>query len=182
MTILAAVDPAKAESKAKDLLDAVNKKLGVVPNLMRVLATNPAVLEAYLSFSGALGGGKLGAKLHEQIALTVAEANGCDYCLAAHTLLGKGAGLDSAAILAARAGRAAEQRSTAALSLARRLVEKHGKVTSQDIAAARAASLSDAEIVEVVAAVAINVFTNYVNLAADTDVDFPPAERLVGAA
>ena len=112
----------------------------------------------------------------------VAEANGCNYCLAAHTLLGKGAGLGSSDILAARTGEADNPRAGAALALARKLVERRGAVRADDIAAARAASLSDADIVEVVASVAINVFTNYVNIAADTDIDFPPAEKLPRAA
>lgn len=182
MTILTSIDPATAEPKAKALLDGVQKKLGVVPNLMRVLAANPAVLGAYLGFGAALAGGGLGAKLHEQIALTVAEANGCNYCLAAHTLLGQGAGLSASEVLAARAGDADNPRAAAALALARRLVERRGAVGADEIEAARAASLSDADIVEIVAAVAINLFTNYVNIAADTDVDFPPVEKLARAA
>jgi uncharacterized peroxidase-related enzyme len=182
MTILTTIDPATAEPKAKALLEGVQKKLGVTPNLMRVLASNPAVLGAYLGFGGALTGGGLGAKLHEQIALAVAEANGCNYCLAAHTLLGKGAGLTSSDILAARAGEASDPRSAAALALARKLVERRGAVGADDIAAARAGSLSDADIVEIVASVAINVLTNYVNIAADTDIDFPPVDKLQRAA
>jgi uncharacterized peroxidase-related enzyme len=182
MTILTTIDPATAEPKAKALLEGVQKKLGVTPNLMRVLASNPAVLGAYLGFGGALAGGGLGAKLHEQIALAVAEANGCNYCLAAHTLLGKGAGLTSSDILAARAGEASDPRSAAALALARKLVERRGAVGADDIAAARAGSLSDADIVEIVASVAINVLTNYVNIAADTDIDFPPVDKLQRAA
>jgi AhpD family alkylhydroperoxidase len=92
MTILTMIDPATAEPKAKALLGGVQKRFGMIPNVMRVLAVNPAVLGAYLNFSGALSGGRLGAKLHEQIALTVAEANGCNYCLATHAQLGKRAG------------------------------------------------------------------------------------------
>ena len=182
MTILTTIDPATAEPKAKALLDGVQKKLGVTPNMMRVLAVNPTVLGAYLGFSGALAGGRLGAKLHEQIALAVAEANGCNYCLAAHTLLGKSAGLAASDILAARRGTSPDARASAASAFARQLVAAHGRVSTDDIAQARAASLSDADIVEIVASVAINVFTNYLNLAADTDVDFPPAAKLTDAA
>jgi uncharacterized peroxidase-related enzyme len=160
MTILTTIDPATAEPKAKALLDGVQKKLGVTPNMMRVLAVNPTVLGAYLGFSGALAGGRLGAKLHEQIALAVAEANGCNYCLAAHTLLGKGAGLAASDILAARRGTSPDARASAALAFARQLVAAHGRISTDDIAQARAASLSDADIVEIVASVAINVFTN----------------------
>ena len=166
MTILTTIDPATAEPKAKALLDGVQKKLGVTPNMMRVLAVNPTVLGAYLGFSGALAGGR----------------NGCNYCLAAHTLLGKSAGLAASDILAARRGTSPDARASAALAFARQLVAAHGRVSTDDIAQARAASLSDADIVEIVASVAINVFTNYLNLAADTDVDFPPAAKLTDAA
>ena len=181
MTILTTIDPATAEPKAKTLLDGIQKKLGATPNMMKVLANSPPVLGAYLGFVGALGNGSLGAKLNEQIALAVAEANGCNYCLAAHTMLGKGAGLGLADILAARSGTASDARAAAALAFARKLVAQHGRVTATDIAQARAASLTDGDIVEIVAAVAINVFTNYVNLAADTDVDFPPVTPLAKA-
>lgn len=182
MTILTTIDPNTAEPKAKALLDGVKNKLGLVPNMARVLASNPAVLGAYLGFGGALAGGGLGARLHEQIALAVAEANRCNYCLAAHSLLGKGAGLGPNDILAARAGQAADPRAAAALNLARKLVDRRGAVNADDIAAAREASLSDADIIEVVASVALNVFTNYLNITADTEIDFPPVEPLRPAA
>lgn len=182
MSILTMIDSAAAEPKAKALLDGVHKKLGVTPNMMKVLASNPAVLGAYLGFSGALAGGRLGAGLHEQIALAVAEANHCDYCLAAHSLLGKAAGLGAADILAARAGRASDARAAAALALARKLLAQRGQVGRDDIAAARSAALDDADIVEIIAAVALNVFTNYLNIAADTDIDFPPVTALADAA
>jgi len=182
MTILTTIDPATAEPKAKALLDGVHKKLGVTPNMMRVLASSPAALSAYLGFAGTLAGGKLGAKINEQIALTVAEANGCDYCLAAHSLLGKGAGLSQSDISSARSGGATDPRAAAALQLASKIVAERGAVSRQDIDAARAASLSDGEIVEVIAAVALNIFTNYLNIAAATDIDFPPVGKLQQAA
>lgn len=182
MTRISPIDPASAQPAAKTLLDGVQKKLGATPNMMRVMATNPSVLGAYLGFAGALSGGLLGAKLHEQIALAVAQANGCDYCLAAHSLLGKGAGLSAADMAAARTGTPPDPRTAGLVLLARRLVETRGRATAADIAAARAASISDAEILEVIAAVALNVFTNYLNLTADTDIDFPPAAKLAQAA
>lgn len=182
MTRISPIDPASAPPAAKTLLDAVQKKLGATPNMMRVMATNPSVLGAYLGFAGALSGGLLGAKLHEQIALAVAQANGCDYCLAAHSLLGKGAGLSVADIAAARAGTPSDPRTAGIVALARRLVETRGRATVADIAAAHTAAISDAEILEVIASVALNVFTNYLNLTADTDIDFPPAAKLAQAA
>jgi uncharacterized peroxidase-related enzyme len=182
MTILTMIDPATAEPKAKALLGGVQKKFGMIPNVMRVLAVNPAVLGAYLNFSGALSGGRLGAKLHEQIALTVAEANGCNYCLATHAQLGKRAGLAAMDILAARVGTSSDERATAALALVRKLVANQGRVSPDDVAQAKAAALDDADIVEIIAVVAINLFTNYLNLAADTEIDFPSVAKLAGAA
>lgn len=182
MTILTTIDPASAEPKAKALLDGVQKKLGVTPNMMRVMAANPTVLDAYLGFSGTLMTGLLGVKLHEQIALAVSEANSCDYCLAAHSLLGKGAGLTESDIAQARTGTPSDPRQAAAIALARRLVESRGRASPADIAEARAAALGDAEIIEIIAAVALNVFTNYLNLGAATDVDFPPAAKLARTA
>ncbi len=182
MTILTMIDPATAEPKVKALLSGVEKKFGMIPNDMRMLAVNPTVLGAYLSFSGALSGGRLGAKLHEQIALTVAEASGCSYCLATHAQLGKRAGLAAMDILAARVGTSSDERAMAALAFARKLVANQGRVAPDDIAQARALSLGDAEIVEIIAVVAINLFSNYLNLAADTEIDFPPVAKLAGAA
>jgi uncharacterized peroxidase-related enzyme len=180
MTRLTPIDPA-APSAAKPLLDAVHRKLGVVPNMMRVLAANPAVLSAYLGFSDAVTHAGLGIKLHEQIALAVAEANGCDYCLAAHAALGKLAGLPQAALLSARKGEADDARASAVLTLARRLVDTRGDVPETQLAEARAV-LTDGEIVEVIASVALNVFTNYLNIAVDTDIDFPRVADLRDAA
>jgi uncharacterized peroxidase-related enzyme len=182
MTILTMIDPATAEPKAKALLDGVNRKLGVTPNMMKVMASNPAVLGAYLGFSGALAGGRLGTRLQEQIALAVAEANGCDYCLAAHSLLGGAAGLSADDLLDARTGMASDARAAAALSFALKLVAQRGRIDHDDITAARAASLADADIVEIIAAVALNLFTNYLNTAAKTAVDFPPVPALADAA
>ena len=182
MSRISPIDRNTTNDSVRKNFDAIQTQLGVVPNMMRTMAQSAPVLDAYLGFAAALRRGRLPVALHEQIALAVAEANGCNYCLAAHTLLGKGAGLNSSDILAARAGEADNPRAAAALALARQLVERRGAIGADGIAAARAASLSDADIVEIIASVAINVFTNYVNIAADTDIDFPPVEKLPQAA
>lgn len=106
MSRIPAIDPARADAKAQPLLDAVNKSLGVTPNLFRVAANSAAALEGLLDLNGALAKGRLDARTRETIALAVAEANGCDYCLSAHSVLGAGAGLSEADIAAARVGRA----------------------------------------------------------------------------
>lgn len=182
MPRLPAIDPSTATGKAKSLLEGVQKKLGVTPNMVRVMAGSPAVLQGYLDLNSALAAGSLGAQLREQIALTVAEANGCDYCLAAHAALGRRAGLDDAEIAAARRGSASDQKRAAALRLARALVENRGRVTDSDVARVRAAGYTDGEILEIIAEVNLNVLTNYVNLFAQTEVDFPRQQPLANAA
>lgn len=174
MTRIPALVPNQTTGTAKTLLDAVQKKLGVTPNLMRTLANSPAALDGYLQLSGALAHGVLPAKVREQVALAVAEANLCDYCLSAHTAIGKGAGLQPADIDAARHAKAGDAKVDAILKLARSIVVLRGKVTDAELAAARKAGVSDAEIVEVTVHVALNVLTNYVNHVADTEIDFPP--------
>ena len=173
MARITAVDRERAAPRAGALLDAVEQKLGMVPNMMRTMAQGPAVLDGYLALSAALARGQLGGRIGEQIALHTAEQNGCAYCAAAHTALGKGNGLSDADIEAARSGRASDTRAAAALALARAVIEARGHVADADIRAAREAGLSEGEIGEVVAHVALNVFTNYFNSLADTDVDFP---------
>jgi uncharacterized peroxidase-related enzyme len=166
-------DPATSTGKAEQLFTAVQDKLGFVPNLMRVLGNSPAALEGYLNFSGALAGGVLAPQLREQIALAVGEINGCGYCLSAHTLLGGKAGLASDEILAARKSSAADSKSDAALKLARAVTLQRGMIADSDLQAARSASLNDAEIIEVVQHVALNILTNYTNNVAQTVIDFP---------
>ncbi len=166
-------DPTIATRKAAQLFTTVQSKLGFVPNLMRVLGNSPAALEGYLNLSGALAGGLLAPKLREQIALAVAEINGCGYCLSAHTLLGGKAGLAAAEILAARSSSAADSKSDAAIKLARSVTLQRGIIADSDLQAARSAGLSDAEIIEVVQHVALNILTNYTNNVAQTLIDFP---------
>ncbi len=171
---IAPVDPSQATGQAKELLAAVHAKLGVTPNLMKTLAHSPAALEGYLSLNAALAKGQLPAKVREQLALAVAQENGCEYCLAAHSLLGKHAGLKPEQIIAARKGQSEDARSRAELELASQILSSRGNLSDTQLAAARAAGISDGEIAEVVAHVALNVLTNYFNVLARTEVDFPP--------
>jgi uncharacterized peroxidase-related enzyme len=161
------------------MLDAVHKKLGVVPNLMRLMSQSPAALEGYLAFSGALDKGALDARLRESLALAVAEFNGCDYCLAAHSYIGKNlVKLSDAQIAQARDGQAADGRNAAALRFAQRVAADRGRVQDADLVALRKAGFSDAETIEIVSHVALNVLTNYVNNVAQTDLDFPRVSAL----
>ena len=173
-----AVSHESAEGKARQLLDAVKAKLGIVPNMTRAMAVSPSVLEAYLGFSGTLAHGVLPARVREQLALDIGEANHCDYCVSAHSALGKRAGLSDADILDSREGKSADPKADALLRFARTVVAKRGVVDDTDVEAVRAAGYGDAEIAEVVAHVALNVFTNYFNNVAGTAIDFPSAPAL----
>lgn len=181
MSRITAIDPAQASGKTAELFSAVKAKLGVVPNLMRTLGQSPVALEAYLGFSGTLAKGVLPAKVREQLALAIGEANTCDYCLAAHSLLGKGAGLTAEAILAARLNRAEDPKTQALLKFAVTVVEDRGLVADEALFVVRAAGASDAEIIEVIAHVALNTLTNYTNHIAQTAIDFPKAAALPAA-
>ena len=171
LSIPAVVD---APAASQPLLAVVHKKLGVVPNLMKLLGQSPAALEGYLSLSGALDKGVLNAKLRETLALAVAEFNGCDYCLAAHSYIGKNmVKLSDDDIRRARDGQASTARHAAALRFAQRVAAEHGRVSDNDLSTLRSAGFDDAETLEIVLNVALNVLTNYVNNVARTDVDFP---------
>jgi uncharacterized peroxidase-related enzyme len=173
MPRLTVVDPEQAEGRAKKLLDQVQQALGATPNMMRAMAESPAVLDAYLSFSGALGRGSLSAGVREQLALLTAAENSCGYCAAAHTVLGGRAGVSDADLSAAITGEASDPRTAATLRLARAIIAERGFVSDEDLADARAAGLTDGEIGEVVGNVALNVFTNYFNSVGRTELDFP---------
>jgi uncharacterized peroxidase-related enzyme len=172
MARLNTVDPSHATGKAKELLDGVKAKLGIVPNMTKVMADSPSVLEAYLGFSGALAGGHLNAKLREKLALLTAQENRCNYCLSAHTAIGKMVGLQPEQIVESRSGQG-DGKETAVLTFAKRVLATKGQVSEQEIATVRAAGYSDGDIAEIIAHVALNVFTNYFNVAADVDIDFP---------
>ncbi|NJM25941.1 MAG: peroxidase-related enzyme [Bacteroidia bacterium] len=179
MSRLTALNPDQASGKAHDLFNAINKKLGMVPNMMRTMGNSPAVLEAYLNFGDALGRGTLGNRLGELIAVAVAEANQCQYCASAHTFIGKNlVKVNEETILAARTQQPIDMRTDAALKFARVLVEKRGRVSDADVAEVRDAGFSEGEVGEIVAHVALNTFTNYFNNTAGTIVDFPVVELL----
>ena len=173
MQRIKSIDAANAPANVKSTLDAVKAKLGVVPNLLKTMAVAPSVLDAYVGFSAAAGKGHLSAKVREQIALATANTNGCDYCASAHQALAKMAGLAAEDITAALDGRAAVAKVQAALSFARSVLAERGHVSDATLQAVRAAGWSDAEILEIVANVVLNILTNYVNNVADTEVDFP---------
>jgi uncharacterized peroxidase-related enzyme len=173
MSHLQTIDPSTATGKSKELLEAVKSKLGMVPNMTKVMATSPIVLQSYLSFSGALAGGLLDAKMREELALLTAQENGCDYCLSAHTMIGKMVGLNHEEIVASRTGKVSNPRTTAALTFAKQILDAKGRISEVELAEVRNAGFSDGEIAEIIAHVALNVFTNYFNIATGVDIDFP---------
>lgn len=172
MSRLQAIEPSTATGKAKDLLKAVRGKLGMVPNMTRVMANSPVVLESYLGFSGALSGGLLDAKIREKLALLIAQENSCDYCLSAHTAIGKMVGLNHTEITASREGNGSDAKTTAALAFAKQVLNAKGQISEDELSTVRHAGFSDGEIAEIIAHVALNVFTNYFNIATDVDIDF----------
>lgn len=173
MSRIQPIDPNTVSGRAQELLQAVQSKLGVIPNMVRTMAHAPAVVEAYVGFSSALAKGSLSLKTREAIALAVGQANKCQYCVSAHTLLAGKAGVNETEITAARTGESADPKLAATLRLALAINNKHGHIPDTDLSAARSAGLSDADIMEVIGVVSLNIFTNYVNDVAGTAIDFP---------
>lgn len=174
---LAKVPAAAAEGRTRELYGVLERTVGAVPNVAQVMGSSPAALELWVQGLGSLGGGRLGRRLHEQIALRVAALNECDYCAAAHAFIGRHAGLADDELRASFRGEAGDDRAAAALRFARRVVETRGAVADDDLAAVRGAGFDDGEITEMIAAVALNTLTNYLNRAAQTEIDFPPFDR-----
>jgi uncharacterized peroxidase-related enzyme len=165
---------ADAPAASQPLLEAVKTQLGVAPNLFRAVGNSPAALEGYVALSSALAKGSLPAPTRERVALAVAQLNGCDYCLSAHTYLGKHvAKLDDAEMTANRRGKSNDPRAEAAVAFALKVARERGQITDDDLRAVRTAGYDDAAIVEIIQHVALNVWTNYLNLVAQTDIDFP---------
>lgn len=173
MSRIPLVDATSAPAASRDILRQIHGAFGATPNMFRAVANSPAALQSMWAAFGALGGGVLPAQLGEKVAVAVADSNRCEYCLAAHTALGKKAGASAEQMAAAQAGRADDPQSAAALDFALKLVRDRGQLRDADIAALRQAGFDDGQIVELLAHVALNLFTNYVNVAFDVPVDFP---------
>ena len=162
-----------AEGKASDLLEGVKKAMGATQNIFTTFANAPAALEAYIQFDTALSKGVLTKKLREQLAVTVAGFNGCQYCASAHVFLGGKAGVDKQELLANSKGQSGDAKTQAALDFARALLVKRGKVSDADLVSVRSAGFTDEEVIEILSHVALNTFTNYFNETALTAIDFP---------
>jgi len=173
MTHIPLFNPEDTSGKHKALFDQIKGTFGVVPNMFRAIGNSPAALESMWMSFGALGKGKLGAKLGEQIAVLVADMNRCEYCLAAHTVLGQKAGASKEELAKAQAGRSSDPKTQASLDFAAKLVKQRAQITKADVDAVREAGFSDEEITEILAHVALNIFTNYTNIALNVEIDFP---------
>ncbi|TIK68088.1 carboxymuconolactone decarboxylase [Stenotrophomonas maltophilia] len=167
------IDAANTTADRQALLGQVNAAFGATPAMFRVVANSPAALQSMWGSFGALGGGRLSPLLGEQIAVAIANRNACEYCLAAHTALGRKAGASSGQMAAAQIGQSSDPATAAALGFALKVVEQRAQIADGDVQAMRAAGFDDEQIVEILAHVALNLFTNYVNVAFDVPVDFP---------
>ncbi len=176
MPRLNVVDPATETGRVKEIFDGPLK--GKHLNIFKGFANSPAVLDAYLAMSGALNNSSLSGKDREAVALAVGQANDCNYCLAAHTALGKMAGMSEAETIAARRGDSDDPRIAALTKFAQAIHEKRGWVSDDNLATFRAAGFSDGEVAEVVAVYALNLFSNYFNHLNETEIDFPAAPAL----
>ena len=178
MSHLPLVDPTSASGNQEALFNQINGAFGVVPNMFKAIGNSSAALESMWTSFGALGKGVLGGKLGEQIAVLVADINRCEYCLAAHTALGQQAGASAEEMAAAQAGNSSAPKTQAALDFAAKLVKERAGVSASDVQAVRSAGFNDEEIAEILAHVALNIFTNYTNVAFDVPVDFPKVNLL----
>jgi uncharacterized peroxidase-related enzyme len=168
-----AIDPGMLKGKAKELLDAVEKKYGAVPNSFKTMAHSPAGLQGFLDLSGTLEGGVLPFETRYQIAIAVSEINGCRYCLSAFTAIGKSNGMQDETLTMCRLAGSTDPKIDAMLKFAAAIMRKRGAVTPEDFQKVKSAGCSEEEIQEIVANVALFTFANYINLVIGTEVDFP---------
>jgi uncharacterized peroxidase-related enzyme len=181
MSRLNHVELTEASGEARELLNAVNEQFGMVPNFLKVFANSPSTLAAFLGLNTNLHRGALDGKTRERIALAMAEGNGCQYCVSAHTALGKQAGLDESEIRAAREGGSADAKADAAVKFAQAILDNKGDITTGELNAVREAGYDDGEIVEIIGHIGLNVLTNFFAKAARIDIDFPEVQLLATA-
>ncbi len=176
MSRITVIESDIANPEQKELLDAIQSQLGMVPNFLKVLANSPAALRAFLGLHGIASEGSLEAPTRERIALTLAQQNACDYCVSAHTALGRKAGLNGAEMEANRAGTSQDSKAAAAVKFAKALAEHNGQVTTAEILEVRNAGYSESDIVEIITHVGLNVLSNIIGKASQVEIDFPKVE------
>jgi uncharacterized peroxidase-related enzyme len=171
-------EKATAPDACKPMLETVEKGMGWVPNILKAMANSPVALKVYLALSGALKESTLSPRAREALSLAIVQETKCCYCLSAHAMMAKGAGFTPEQIEAARAGKSRDRKEQAALDIALAMVRNDGFVDDKLIAAGRQAGLTDAELAEIAAVVALNLYTSYFNHLVQTPLDFPPALNL----
>ncbi len=176
MSRINVIDHDTATDEQRELLDAIQNQLGMVPNFLKVFANSPAALRAFLGLHSIAGEGSLDVQTRERIALAVAQETGCQYCVSAHTAIGRKAGLNGAEIAANRAGTSQDAKAATAVKFARALLEHNGDVTTAELLEVRDAGYSESDIVEIITHVGMNVLTNIVGKASRVDIDFPKVE------
>lgn len=173
MTYIAPVKPTETDAATAATLNAVKGKIGMIPNLFATLARSPVALNGLLQLNETIASGNLSPGEREIVALAVSQANTCHYCLSAHTLLGKGAGLSIEQTQQARAGNGSSPRARAIAAYAKTLVEQKGHVPTSVLDQFKAAGLSEGDLLEVIVNVVATTLTNYANNVARTEIDFP---------
>lgn len=181
MSRIAIIEKATATDEQKALLDAIDAQLGMVPNFLKVFANSPVALRAFLGLHGVANAGSLDAPTRERIALTLAQQNGCEYCVSAHTAIGRKSGLSAQEIASARAGTSDDAQAAVAVKFARSLMDNKGEVSSLELAEMRGAGYSDADIVEVITHVGMNFLTNILGKASRVKIDFPKVDLKLAA-
>lgn len=181
MSRITVINRSSANDEQKALLDAIQGQLGMVPNFLKVFANSPVALRAFLGLYGVANSGSLDAPTRERIALALAQQNGCEYCVSAHTAIGRKAGLSADEISAARSGSSADAKAAAAVKFARSLMDKNGEIDTVELLEVRAAGYTDADIVEIITHVGMNFLTNVLGKASRVEIDFPKVDLKLAA-
>jgi len=176
MSRINVIDNGNANAEQQSLLDAIQAQLGMVPNFLKVIANSPTALKAFLGLHGIASDGSLDAQTRERIALALAQQNACEYCVSAHTAIGRKAGLSNTEIEANRAGSSEDVKAAAAVKFGKAVAENSGEVTTSELLAVRNAGYDDAEIVEIITHVGMNMLTNMIGKASRVEIDFPKVE------
>ncbi|MBP1207812.1 putative peroxidase-related enzyme [Duganella sp. 1411] len=181
MSRIAIIDNSNANAEQQALLDAIQGQLGMVPNFLKVFANSPVALRAFLGLHGVAGAGSLDPQTRERIALALAQQNACEYCVSAHTAIGRKSGLTADEISAARSGTSEDAQAAVAVKFATSLMEKKGEVSAVELAQLRNAGFSDSDIVEIITHVGMNFLTNILGKASNVEIDFPRVDLKLAA-
>ncbi len=181
MSRIPAISPENASGDLKNIFTQIESGVGSVPNIFQHMGNSPIVLQAFLSLGEAAKKLSLDPALREEIALIVGQTNECNYCLSAHSMLGRASGLSDDEIMQARRGLSKEPKASAILQFAKAIVDNRGNVSDEELEKLRSSGVSDQEVVEIFFVIMVNMFTNYFNHIADPAIDFPQAPALTGA-